>query len=362
LAGRDPALRGKLVAREGGTTESEAAVGRALKWLSQHQNSDGIWSLNHFDSAGDCKGRCRDPGVESDTAATGLALLPFLGAGQTQLRGEYTHTVARGLRALMDMQRSDGDLRGRGSGNMYAHGQATIALCEAFALTQAENLRDPAQRAVNFIVTAQHEDGGWRYRPGEPGDLSVVGWQMMALRSAQMAYLQVPQDTFMKATRFLNSVQQSPSLGLYCYMPGAGPSPVMTAEGLLCRQYSGWRHNQPVLRNGVAWLEANQLPRPDRANMYFWYYGTQVMHHMGGAAWEKWNGALRDLLISLQAVSGHEAGSWPPLGGHDAQGGRLYTTALAACTLEVYYRHLPLYRGVAAGQGDILPRATQRKR
>jgi hypothetical protein len=151
-------------------------------------------------------------------------------------------------------------------------------------------------------------------------------------------------------------------LGLYCYMPGAGPSPVMTAEGLLCRQYSGWRQNNPILRNGVAWLEANQLPKADRANMYFWYYGTQVMHHMGGEAWQKWNGALRDLLISLQAVSGHEAGSWPPLGGHDAQGGRLYTTALAACTLEVYYRHLPLYRGIAAGQGDAPPRAPKPKR
>ncbi|HWB09090.1 MAG TPA: prenyltransferase/squalene oxidase repeat-containing protein [Pirellulales bacterium] len=355
LAGRDPALRGQLVVREGGTTESEAAVGRALEWLKRHQGASGSWSLNGFSAAGDCNGRCGDPGVESDTSATALALLPFLGAGQTHLRGEYTFTVARGLRALMDMQGADGDLRGRGSGNMYAHGQATIALCEAYALTQAENLREPAQRAVNFVVAAQHEAGGWRYRPGEPGDLSVVGWQMMALRSAQMAYLEVPQETFLKATRFLNSVQHGTSTGLYCYMPKSGPSPVMTAEGLLCRQYSGWRRNHPLLVNGVVWLEANQLPKRDRANMYFWYYGTQVMHHMGGEIWEKWNDALRDLLISLQSTSGHEAGSWAPLGGHDSQGGRLYTTALAACTLEVYYRHLPLYRGGAVGS-DATPR------
>ncbi|HEV3339904.1 MAG TPA: prenyltransferase/squalene oxidase repeat-containing protein [Pirellulales bacterium] len=355
LAGRDPALRGQLVAREGGTTQSEAAVTRALEWLERHQGKSGRWSLNGFNSVGDCNGRCRDLGVESDTAATALALLPFLGAGQTHLRGDHTLTVARGLRALMDMQLPDGDLRGPGSGNMYAHGQATIALCEAYALTQAENLKEPAQRAVNFVVAAQHEAGGWRYRPGEPGDLSVVGWQMMALRSAQMAYLQVPQETFLKATHFLNSVQQSRTIGLYCYMPKSGPSHVMTAEGLLCRQYSGWRRNNPVLHNGVSWLGANQLPQKDRANMYFWYYGTQVMHHMGGEAWEKWNGALRDLLISLQSSSGHEAGSWPPLGGHDSQGGRLYTTALAACTLEVYYRHLPLYRGAAAGGAEPSP-------
>jgi hypothetical protein len=80
------------------------------------------------------------------------------------------------------------------------------------------------------------------------------------------------------------------------------------------------------------------------------------MHHMGGAQWDKWNSALRDLLMSLQSGGGHEAGSWAPLGGHDQQGGRLYTTALAACTLEVYYRHLPLYRGAATGSADPAPR------
>lgn len=348
LAGRDPAFRGELLAHEGGTTASEAAVTRALRWLAKHQADDGSWSLDHFNSTGDCNGRCGAPGINSDTAATALALLPFLGAGQTHIRGEYTHTVAIGLRALMDMQRSDGDLRGRGGGNMYAHGQATIALCEAYAMTQSDILRDPAQRAVDFIVAAQHDAGGWRYKPREPGDLSVVGWQMMALRSAQMAYLKVPPETFLKATQFLNSVQQSRAHGLYCYMPGGGPTAVMTAEGLLCRQYSGWRHNHPILANGVHWLAENHSPKANRPNMYFWYYGTQVMHHMGGKYWQNWNAALRGLLISLQSVSGHEAGSWPPLGGHDTNGGRLYTTALAACTLEVYYRHLPLYRGAAA--------------
>lgn len=358
LAGRDPAFRGALLAREGGTSASEAAVARALAWLEKHQNADGSWSLNRFGSSGDCHGRCGDPGVESDTSATALALLPFLGSGQTHLRGNFTSTVARGLRALIDMQRSDGDLRGPGQGNMYAHGQAAIALCEAYALTQAENLRQPAQRAIDFIVAAQHEAGGWRYQPRQPGDLSVVGWQMMALRSAQMAYLKVPDETFLKTTRFLNSVQQNPSVGQYSYMPGSGPTLVMTAEGLLCRQYSGWRHSNSVLRNGVFWLETTHLPRADRANMYYWYYGTQVMHHMGGESWEKWNAALRDLLISLQSGGGHEAGSWAPMGGHDAQGGRLYTTALAACTLEVYYRHLPLYGGAAVGHEPGRGKAT----
>jgi len=354
LAGRNPRVRSQLALREGGTTESEAAVTRALKWLNAHQNSDGSWSLHRFDQAGDCNGRCDGAGrVESDTSATALALLPFLGAGQTHLQGDYNLTVARGLRWLMDQQKPDGDLRGNGGGNMYAHGQTAIVLCEAYALSQTENLRDPAQRAINFIVQAQHPEGGWRYSPGQPGDLSVVGWQMMALRSAQMAYLNVPPEVFTSATKFLGQVQTEPKKGLYDYMPGKNPTPAMTAEGLLCRQYSGWRQNNPQLRAGVDWLRLGYLPRREHLNMYYWYYGTQVMHHMGGEPWNEWNNALRDVLVSMQATTGHEAGSWAPGGGHDTTGGRLYMTALATCTLEVYYRHMPLYRRPAAGHDDV---------
>lgn len=348
LSGRDPRYRSKLVESEGGTSETEAAVARGLAWIAAHQSSDGSWSLDRFQHAGDCKGRCGAPGTHSDTAGTALALLPFLGAGQTHLRGEYSMVVARGLRWLMDHQKPDGDLRGAGAGRMYAHGQAAIALCESYALTRAELLRDPAQRAIDFIVAAQHEQGGWRYQPRQPGDLSVVGWQLMALRSAQMAYLNVPQETLLKAVSFLNSVQTSPRSGQFGYMPGRRATTTMTAEGLLCRQYSGWRHNNPALRNGVQLLLKKNLPRRQSANMYYWYYGTQVMHHMGGASWNEWNNAMRDLLVSMQSRKGHEAGSWAPGGGHDGQGGRLYMTALAVCTLEVYYRHLPLYRRTAS--------------
>ena len=348
LSGRDPRRRSKLVESEGGTSETEAAVARGLAWIAAHQNSDGSWSLDRFHLAGECSGQCGNPGVHSDTAGTALALLPFLGAGQTHLRGEYSLVVARGLRWLMDHQSPDGDLRGGGAGNMYAHGQAAIALCESYALTRAELLREPAQRAIDFIVAAQHEQGGWRYKPGQPGDLSVVGWQLMALRSAQMAYLNVPQETLLKAVRFLNAVQTSPRSGQFGYTPGQNPKTTMTAEGLLCRQYSGWRHNNSALQNGVELLLKKHLPRRQSPNMYYWYYGTQVMHHMGGDSWRKWNGAMRDLLVAMQSRKGHEAGSWAPGGGHDAQGGRLYMTALAVCTLEVYYRHLPLYRRTAS--------------
>jgi hypothetical protein len=349
VAGRRATARRELVKQEGGTTATEAAVARGLEWLARHQNKDGSWSLHKFSSAGGCNGRCDHRGMNSDVAGTALALLPFLGAGQTHLQGQYKDEVRQGLRWLIARQLPDGDIpSAMANSHMYAHGQAAIALCEACALTRDEFLREPAQRAIDFIVDAQHSAGGWRYQPHDRGDTSVVGWQIMALRSAQMAYLSVPPQTFVKAGLFLDSVQTDSAGGRYAYMPGNRESYVMTAEALLCRQYGGWPQNHPGLVDGVRFLLADHLPRNnERVNMYYVYYATQVMHHMGGDAWSTWNYQVRDILVDTQETKGHQAGSWTPVVGHDESGGRLYMTALAVCTLEVYYRHMPLYRQAA---------------
>ena len=344
--GRDPNSRADMVRQAGGTNETEAAVARGLEWLAKHQSPDGSWSLNRFHTAGDCRNRCDALGQNCDTAGTALALLPFLGAGNTHLQGQYASNVARGIDWLVNQQQSNGNLWGGGLplSQMYAHGQAAIALCEVYGMTQDQKLQVPAQRSLDFIVAAQHSAGGWRYFPGQPGDTSVVGWQIMALRSGQMAYLNVPQESFDAASRFLDSVQQDSSGGEYEYQAGSGTSPTMTAEALLCRQFSGWPKNHTGLQSGVRWLLEKSPPRREDPNMYYWYYATQVMHHMGGDEWERWNLKMRDVLVDLQVTDGHAAGSWTPTVGHDQFGGRLYMTALAVCTLEIYYRHMPLYQ------------------
>ncbi len=365
LAGRtgSPEARTQRTEKEGGTKLSEAAVARGLDWLAQHQNSDGSWSLHAFHRAGNCNGRCKNPGVQSDTAATGLALLPFLGVGETHKKrdgkysdvigdGKYRDVVENGLTWLVRNQRRDGDLRGAGQGRMYAHGQAAIALCEAYAMTRDEDLRGPAQSALDFIVKAQHSQGGWRYDPGQAGDVSVVGWQYMALRSGQMGYLSVPSETLERAGEFISSCKTDRYGGQYTYQPGVNyPLPAMTAEALLCRQFGGWSSDHQGLIEGCRWLLRTNPPARSKPNMYYWYYATQMMHHMGGSQWNEWNGKMRDMLIGMQETRGHEAGSWTPLRGgdrsFDTEGGRLYMTALAVCTLEVYYRHLPLYRSGA---------------
>ncbi len=349
LSGRDPSVRAQMVRRWGGSSATEAAVGRALVFLERHQREDGSWSLREWNRTPDCDETCRGTGVNAEVAATAMALLPYLGAGQTHLDGDYAEVVLKGLRWLVEQQKEDGDLRDR-DGRMYSHAQAAIVLCEAYALTGDEQLRLPAQLALNFIVRAQHREGGWRYQPKERGDTSVVGWQLMALKSGQMAYLYVPARTFELTGVYLDRAQGDELGARYSYQPGGGATPAMTAEALLCRQYLGWPKDHPGLKAGAEYLVEQHPPRAQDPNIYYWYYASQVMHHLGGEAWRRWNEKMQKVLLDTQETHGHSAGSWSPKGGFSDRGGRIYMTSLAACILEVYYRHMPLY-----GEDALLP-------
>ncbi len=186
-----------------------------------------------------------------DAAGTSLALLPFLGAGQTHEFGIHRETVTKGLAWLIRHQEENGDLRIRfpGQAGMYAHGQAAIVLCEALAMTGDQKLLEPAQKAIRFIEQAQHTAGGWRYRPGESGDTSMLGWQLMALQSARAGNLgiDIEESTLKLADYYLDqatyrtqhrtgSFKNLPTGSLYTYRPGEGrPTASMTAEAMLCR-------------------------------------------------------------------------------------------------------------------------------
>ena len=338
LGGRSPERRAALLDSEGGTAGSEAAVERGLAWLAAHQHEDGSWWFDLTD--GPCKGRCRHSGVVgSSTAATGLALLCFLGHGETQEAGQYQETVRRGLYYLQSRIKftpKGADLQ---EGTMYGHAIATLALTEAYGMTQDPTILPLAQKALDFIATAQHKDGGWRYSPGQPGDMTVSGWQMMALQSGRLSGLQVPSPTAMSFERFLDSAQNDRG-SRYSYLPGADPTPTPTAVGLLCRMYLGWSRDISPMREGAKYLAGLG---PSRTDIYFDYYATQVLHHFGEPWWEEWNERQREHLIRTQERAGHEAGSWHFPDEHGDQGGRLYSTAMAILILEVYYRYLPLY-------------------
>ena len=355
---------GGAIEQLGGTSNSQAAIKAGLAWLARQQLSDGRWELHQgYPDAGFSV-------VRTDTGATALALLAFLGAGSTHTAGTHSNVVKKGLFWLIDTQdRGTGDMHdmrqeeGRQPA-FYAHAMATIALCEALALTGDEQLRDPAQRAVNYLLDSQHpETGGWKYRPISRmmvGDLSVTGWALMALHTARMAELEVPPGDFERASAFLDSVQERNG-ARYKYEPLDPPQRVsasLTAEGLLCRQWLGWPKSHPPLVDGVAWLLAAEQ-RPEwsagRRNVYAWYYTAQLVHNMGGEAWQTWYPPVREMIVKHQTTSGSGKspndvrGSWhptqPPGAGEEYgdKAGRLYVTAMCLLILETPYRHQPVY-------------------
>lgn len=351
FSGRQGPAKARLVRREGGSVESEKAVEAGLDWLARHQLKDGHWSM---DPRGACVGAgCPANGhVDSDVAATGLALLPMLGAGHSHLaKGRYQATVRRGLDWLLEVQQSTGEVftGSNGQTRMYSHAIATMTLCEAYGITHDKALKEPAERAVRFLAAAQDpHGGGWRYQPGEAGDTSVLGWQMLAIRSARLAGLDVPKEVFRNAEKYLDSAATDSGKTLYTYQPGGPSNPVMTAEALLVRQYLGWPRETPALSKGVKHVSEHLLKDRER-NIYYWYYATQLLHNMQNVAWNEWNPRVRGYLIKTQVNgTGCSRGSWDP--GRPTpdrwgtQAGRHYLTALSVLTLEVYYRYLPLYK------------------
>jgi hypothetical protein len=354
FGGRGSGSRKAMLAHGGGTVHTERAVTAALIWLANHQEYDGHWSLQTYTQKCTDKTCTGTGSVSADAGATAMGLLPFLAAGQTHMtKGPYKEKILKGVRWLISHQQADGNLAKGAQQMMYSHGLATIALCEAYGLTADKQVGMAAQGAVNFVLAAQNTaDGGWRYNPKDPGDTSVVGWQLMALKSAHMAGLNVSGSVFSGTSKWLDSVAVHDGTE-YSYQPGNPSSNTMTSVGLLCRQYLGAKRDNPMLTGGMSYLMAH-LPDDTLPNIYYWYYATQVMHNMSGYEWDTWNRKMRDLLVHSQVrnIDACANGSWAP--DKDAWGkfgGRLMTTSLSTLTLEIYYRYLPLFKADAAG-GD----------
>lgn len=349
--------RAEIAEQQGGSAATEAAVKAALKWLAENQHPDGRWDADHHGAGRERKVGGQDrsgAGAESDTGVTGLAMLALLGAGNTHLEGEYRDSVARGVAFLLDVQAADGNLGGKADkfAFMYCHGMATLALSEVYAMSGDERFLEPVRRAIGYTVAAQsRSSGGWRYGLNDKvGDTSQLGWQLMALKSAELAGIEIPARTREGMIKFLKSVASGRHNGLASYRPGERPSVSMTAEALVCRQFLGLARTNPASDEAGNFV-LTQLPGQGEANLYYWYYATLGMFQLQGEHWRRWNNALTAALVARQRTEEAFAGSWDPddvWGGH---GGRVYTTAMGALCLEVYYRFLPLYVNASALDG-----------
>ena len=357
-----------LMVREKTRVLADAMVDRGLEFLARAQQPDGRWRLGAFPGAT----AADTPKLNCDTAATGLAILSFLGAGHDHFDGKHRDTVRRGLEFLLSVQKPDGDLYvpsdklSDSCAWLYSHGIASMALCEAVGMTGDPLVKSAAARACDFITASQHPSrGGWRYTPRSDADLSVSGWMLVALRSGRLAGVAVEPESFAGVKTLLDASALPGDPAKYHYNPRnpqQRPSTLsagcMTAVGTLMRLHTGWNSSDPRVRQSAQALAALRpaygTVTEKTRDCYLWYYASQVLVHTGGEEWTDWYDTLANTLEATQERQGPKAGSWDPLGTVPDRwgpyGGRIYVTTLHLLSLEVPDRRLPTY-----GSPDDMP-------
>jgi hypothetical protein len=307
----------------------EASVDRALEHLARTQHEDGWWP-QAVNPAGP------NNGIDA------YCLLAFLGRGHTPGRGPYQQVVGRTVNHLMSTQNKNGQYVSVGAshGPMYEHALATLALTEAYGSVPSLDMRKSVQRAVDLISASQNKDGGWRYQPHPAdADLSVTVLQVVALRSAVNARLNVSQKTLDKAVGYVKNC--AVASGGFSYQPGGGASAAQSAAGALCLQLLG-QFDDPAVAGALKLLDGKKYNK--QLDPYFYYtsyYAMQAHFQAGDAAWAAWHPKVRAFLLETQ----NEDGTWPGYGEERLNGpARPYSTALGAMCLEVYMHYLPAYQ------------------
>lgn len=356
-------------------------INNGLEFLARYQRADGSWSLGQFDPGWKQNRVSADQIVtrfDSDTAATGLAILAFQGAGYNHREYKYAQKLDSAIQFLIENQQDSGLLyistqkESDKYCQLYSHGIATIALTEAYGMTQDPALKEPVEKAIQFIIDSQHKQlGGWRYQPGNMSDTSVSGWMVMALHSARLAGIEFDQDVWVGVESWLNQARDPQLAYKFRYRPGATDgdgqdrahqrevSQSMTAVAMLMRLYTGWNREQIEVQLGAEYL-LTRLPSDKNSlyrDTYYWYYATQVLAHVGGEQWDEWNTELEKLLVDSQVKGGPMAGSWDPYKpvpdrwGYHA--GRIYVTTMNILSLEVRHRLLPIYDDILNENGSF---------
>lgn len=337
FAGRSASGRSAGLGQYGGkwAQVTERAVIKALEWLKRNQAPDGSWGPNK-------------------PAMTGLGLLTFLAHGETTSSQDYGPTVEKAIRFLVSQQKEDGMFAEYSQPGVYAHGIATYAISEAYGLTRIPDLKPVMEKAAGCIVRGQQAGGLWdyNYKKEARWDTSVAGWQIQALKAAYIAGAEVPglHEAMEKSAQGLMSAQ-SPETGRFGYSARGVGSDGVTAVGVLCLQLMGYGKDKAVRMglNAMNGFDCN-WQNPPNWPMYAWYYITQAKFHDGGQGWSSWNNRFAPEITKNQ----NEDGSWTSAGANLKEGGHgqetnqgpVYSTTLAALTLQVYYRFLPTYKPI----------------
>ena len=331
-----------------GRSGAQRAVGAGLDWLHRHQQADGSWNCDGF--SGTCAGKKCDGGGNGghDVGVTALALLAFLGSGNTISEGVYKENVRIGLRWLQKNQdRRTGCFGPQVDHHfLYGHALATLAMTEAYHLSGAPVLKDPAQRGLHFIARSRNPYSAWRYAspPNGDDDSSVTGWMLFALFAGRDAGLFVDDSAIRQGMAYLDKMTHPTTFRTGYHQAGQMPlssGEAMTAVAMLLRVFHGEGIRKSVAMKKGAELLADCLPRWDQKDYYYWYYASYAMWQLSGTYWSRWQTAMLDALVKNQRDGRTcNRGSWDPQGDSwGSHGGRVYSTALCTLSLQVYYRY-----------------------
>jgi hypothetical protein len=317
-------------------TPVDRTIDRALAFLHNTQNrGDGSWTAG---------------GSGKNVAISSLAVMAFLSAGHVPGEGKYGPTIERGVRWVLRNQHPNGLLATERGHTMYHHGIATLMLAEVAGMTQgvlAKDVRRAVEKAVALIVKAQRTNGvhrgGWRYQvtPYDGSDISVTGWQVMALRAAKNLGCDVPPATIERAVEYIKRCQDSRSGG-FRYMPHAQLTVPCTGTSVLALELCGkdLHRSTETLRGGAYLINSYNLPRWNSHHFFYGiYYGAQATFQLGGNYWSTYRPRLHQVLLRNQQSNGAWQG-----GGYDGHFGPNYCTSMAVLALTVEYRYLPIYQ------------------
>jgi hypothetical protein len=359
---RQPDVKVELLLALGGSDAGEAAVERALEWIVAQQQPHGFWTFTLEGPRG--KSQSPNPGTldAAPNAATALALLPLLAAGNDGRVGDYRREVGTGLTYLRTRLAAStgvvshltprcGMLYEPDAGQMPSHALGTIVLCEAAAMSDNPQARGMAQASANFLVATQNQDGGWSFQPylqdpgerPEPSDVYATAWSVMALKAAEWAGLDVPGKVLQLADQFLDDMNQGDGKGYGRGARNRRSDPTATAAAVFSQMLLGWPRDEKQLVDYVGQIA--KLGPSGGSQLYQDFYHAQIMREAGGDQWPAFNRAVQDWLIESQALDGPAAGSWyfDAPGWSVENGGRLFCTAVAALMLQSYYRNPLLY-------------------
>lgn len=316
------------------TEALQGTIDEGLRALAAMQADDGSFPVARFQ---------RHVGI------TGLCCLAFMADGSAPGRGRYGEEVQRGLDFIVDNAQETGLLAGEdvSHGPMYGHGFATLFLGEVYGMTrgggddeESRRLHDTLVKACRLIVESQNHEGGWRYNPTPAdADVSVTICQIMALRAARNAGIEIPKETIDNAVKYVQVCQADDGGFRYQSTRGGSAWP-RSAAGVAALFYAGIYEGDDIDR-GLEYLRVNATPGQNNsarvgASHYYYghYYAAQAMFLAGGEHWDTWWPAIRDELEGQQ----QNDGSWTDVYG------TAYATSMSLIILQMPNRYLPIFQ------------------